>query len=127
MNIPVDKEWFRKRLEGKGLTLRKTAGLIGMDPAALSRTLNGERKMKLPEVGKIATVLGVTSAEVLARMDADAASTGAQVTKPVRRIGDHPAFGFMKGLIKVEKGFDLTGPSGDDEDWDGYLGEDRLG
>lgn len=34
----------------------------------------------------------------------------------------HPGFGFMKGLIKVEAGFDLTRPF-DDEAWDeGYLG-----
>ncbi len=36
----------------------------------------------------------------------------------------HPGFGFMKGLITIEEGYDLTSP--DDEIWDqGYLGEDR--
>ena len=34
----------------------------------------------------------------------------------------HPGFGFMKGLIKIEEGFDVTKPF-DDEPWDeGYLG-----
>jgi hypothetical protein len=34
----------------------------------------------------------------------------------------HPGFGFMKGLIKVADGFDVTKPF-DDEPWDGgYLG-----
>lgn len=38
----------------------------------------------------------------------------------------HPGFGFMKGLIKIQDGFDVT-KSFDDEPWDlGYLGEDRL-
>jgi hypothetical protein len=38
----------------------------------------------------------------------------------------HPGIGFMKGLIKIEPGFDVTGPF-TDERWDaGYLGEDRL-
>jgi hypothetical protein len=36
--------------------------------------------------------------------------------------GRHPGFGFMKGLIKVEEGFDVTRPF-DDEPWDkGFLG-----
>jgi hypothetical protein len=36
----------------------------------------------------------------------------------------HPGFGFMKGLITFEKGFDVTKPF-DDEPWDqGYLGKD---
>lgn len=36
----------------------------------------------------------------------------------------HPGFGFMKGLITFEKGFDPTKPF-NDEPWDrGYLGED---
>lgn len=35
----------------------------------------------------------------------------------------HPGFGFMKGLITVEKGFEVTTPF-DDQPWDqGYLGE----
>lgn len=34
----------------------------------------------------------------------------------------HPGFGFMKGLIKIEEGFDVTKPFAD-EPWDeGYLG-----
>ena len=40
--------------------------------------------------------------------------------------GRHPGFGFMKGLIKIENGFDVTKPF-DDEPWDrGYLGQDRT-
>ncbi|PSM17486.1 hypothetical protein [Nitratireductor sp. StC3] len=38
----------------------------------------------------------------------------------------HRCFGFMKGMIKVQEGFDVTQPFSD-EPWDqGYLGEDRL-
>jgi len=38
----------------------------------------------------------------------------------------HSGIGFMKGLIKIEAGFDVSGPFSD-EPWDeGYLGEDRL-
>jgi len=36
----------------------------------------------------------------------------------------HPGFGFMKGLITIENGFDVTKPF-DVDPWDqGYLGED---
>ena len=38
----------------------------------------------------------------------------------------HPGFGFMKGLITFEEGFDPARPFSN-EPWDqGYLGEDRL-
>jgi hypothetical protein len=39
----------------------------------------------------------------------------------------HPGFGFMRGLIKIEPGFDVAGPFSDESWEDGYLGEDRLG
>ncbi|MBZ9977633.1 hypothetical protein [Mesorhizobium sp. BR-1-1-10] len=41
---------------------------------------------------------------------------------PAVRTHRHPGFGFMKGLIAIEAGFDVTKPF-DDEPWDrGYLG-----
>ncbi len=58
----------------------------------------------------------------------DHAVEGGAESSPSSRSsrGRHPGFGFMKGLIKFEKGFDVTKPF-DDEPWDqGYLGEDRL-
>ena len=33
----------------------------------------------------------------------------------------------MKGLIKIEPGFDVTGPFSEESWENGYLGEDRLG
>ena len=40
-------------------------------------------------------------------------------------VSKHPGFGFMKGLITIEEGYDLTSPS--DEAWDDvYLCDDRL-
>ena len=39
----------------------------------------------------------------------------------------YPGFGFMKGLIKIEPGFDVTGPFSEESWENGYLGEDRLG
>ena len=125
MTVNVDKQWFVDRWTEKGLTLRKVAKLIGLDPSALSRMLNGEREMKIPEIGRIAAVLEVSSAQVLAHIEMPGASHEGISTGDVR-ISRHPGFGFMKGLIKFEEGFDGTGPY-DDEPWDqGYLGEDHL-
>jgi hypothetical protein len=43
-------------------------------------------------------------------------------TAKFSHTGRHPGFGFMKGLIIVKEGFDVTRPF-DDEPWDrGYLG-----
>ena len=48
-------------------------------------------------------------------------SGSAPVAKEVR-AHRHPGFGFMKGLITIEAGFDVSKPF-DDEPWDrGYLG-----
>lgn len=125
MTINVDKQWFIDRWSEKGLTLRKVAKLMGVDPSALSRTLNGEREMKIPEVGKMATILAVSRAEVLTHIESDVRRQTIPASAPAPlRISRHPGFGFMKGLIKFEEGFDGTGQF-DDEPWDrGYLGGD---
>jgi len=46
--------------------------------------------------------------------------------KPGERRPLHPGIGFMKGLIRIEPGFDVSGPF-TDESWEnGYLGDDHL-
>lgn len=124
MTVNIDKQWFVDLWTEKGLSLRKVAALIGMDPGALSRALNGGRGIKVDEVGKIATVLGVSRAEVLEHLGGED-TLKAGVAKDVVTNDRYRQFGFMKGLLTVEEGYDLTSPS--DEDWhSGYLGEDRL-
>ncbi|MBX3566561.1 MAG: helix-turn-helix transcriptional regulator [Rhizobiaceae bacterium] len=125
MTVNVDKKWFVDRWTEKGLTLRKMARLMGVDPSALSRTLKGERELKVLEVGKMASILEVSPGEVLARFEGAGEGSAATAKAPaIVRISHHPGFGFMKGLIKFEEGFDGTGPY-DDEPWDqGYLGGD---
>jgi transcriptional regulator with XRE-family HTH domain len=125
MTVNVDRQWFVERWTEKGLTLRKVAKLIGVDASALSRTLKGEREMKIPEVGKLAAVLEVSHAAVLAHIEGGDQPTILAAGAEVARITDHPGYGFMRGLIKLEEGFDGTGPY-DDEPWDrGYLGRDE--
>jgi len=125
MTASVDRKWFVDRWTEKGLSLRKVAHLVGMDPSALTRVLKGERKMKIAEVGKIAAVLDVSSADVLAHVEPPSADVGLGETEDVTRISRHPGFGFMKGLIKFADGFDGTGPYTDEPWEEGYLGEDR--
>ncbi|QPC88451.1 helix-turn-helix domain-containing protein [Mesorhizobium sp. NBSH29] len=128
MTAVVNKAWFEDRWKRKGLTLRKTAQLMGIDPSALSRTLSGEREMKLAEVGKIATVLDVTLNDVLAHMQSDGGPVDdvSSANENDVRISSHSGFGFMRGLIKIEDGFDVAGPFSVEPLDEGYLGEDRL-
>jgi hypothetical protein len=55
-------------------------------------------------------------------------SASASIPAPAKatRADRHPGFGFMKGLITIKPGFDVTKPF-DDEHWDrGYLGGDEA-
>lgn len=46
--------------------------------------------------------------------------------KPGERRPLHPGIGFMKGLIRIEPGFDISGPFSEESWEEGYLGDDRL-
>lgn len=125
MASDVDKQWFMERWAEKGLSLRDVARKMDIDPSALSRTLSEERQMKPQEIVNIATILNVTSEEVLAHLgaaDTNDETTGfaespqAELEKPVRR---HPLFGRLKGVITLAPGVDLTEPP--DPDLADYL------
>lgn len=116
MASDVDKQWFMERWAEKGFSLRDVARKMDIDPSALSRTLGGERQMKPQEIVNIATILNVTSEEVLAHLgaaDTNDETTGfaespqAEFEKPVRR---HPLFGRLKGVITFPPDFDPTEP-----------------
>ncbi len=49
-------------------------------------------------------------------------SNGAPTSPRPRHLG----FGFMKGMIKIQEGFDVTRPFGEEPWYQGYLGEDRA-
>lgn len=68
---PVDTAWFKDRLAGVNLSLRGLAKAIGLEPSAVSLTLNGRRKMSVVEAGQIANVLGAPVEEVLRRAGGD--------------------------------------------------------
>ncbi len=64
----IDKQWFMDQLAKRGRSLRDLAVRIGIDPSALSRALNGERKLKIEEAEKIARFLETTVEDVLRHM-----------------------------------------------------------
>lgn len=123
----IDGAWFKEQFERAGLSMREVArrlpaGKRGkpMDPSALSRALNGTRKLTVSEARHIARILQVNEKvvmeKVLGRADANAQMAtpepigtqpqGAQA--PLRR---HPAWGALKGTTIVMPGVDLTEPT----------------
>jgi transcriptional regulator with XRE-family HTH domain len=115
MTISIDKAWFEKGWSAKGLSLRKFAMSINMDPSALSRALNGQRGIKIADVDKIAAGMNVSRFEVLRHLGGE---ESLELPAGASRMSEHrrPSFGFMKGLLTVEEGYDLTSPS--DESWE---------
>jgi transcriptional regulator with XRE-family HTH domain len=65
----IDKAWFMSRMSERGLSLRKLAKSMDMDPSALSRALSGERKVAASEARKIAELLDTPESQVLAHLD----------------------------------------------------------
>lgn len=55
----MDVEWIREGLQKPGKTQRGLAERLGIDPAAVTRILNGGRQIKASEVGPIAAYLEV--------------------------------------------------------------------
>jgi hypothetical protein len=118
-----------REVQGKG-AFPANDGWQGRDGSARSFSCaQWERKMTISGVAKIATILDVSKAEILVRINTEEdervlSAKQKENTGPVR-VSKHPGFGFMKGLIKIEEGFDITGPYSD-EPWDeGYVGDDR--
>lgn len=61
----VNKRFFMDTMKDRGMSLREVAKRIDVWPAALSRALDGKRKMQIPEAVKLAQVLNIPMAEVL--------------------------------------------------------------
>ncbi len=63
----IDSTWFFQQLDNKGASLRELARFMSLDPSAVSRMLNGERKMSADEQDQISNFLAVDLREVAAR------------------------------------------------------------
>lgn len=63
----VDKSWFFDRFRDVGMSLRKVAAAMKVEPSTLSRILDGKRKLGVIEAGDLAAILVVAPSEVLVR------------------------------------------------------------
>ncbi|MER8748899.1 helix-turn-helix transcriptional regulator [Mesorhizobium sp. M1050] len=132
----VDKVWFDSQMKERNLTVRRMATQMNMHYSALSRTLNGERRMQVDEIRKIAEIFGQPESEVLVHLgssDAKAAErrpgfmegqvdfenaldvndTAGEYIVPPR--GGDPLFGCMAGTLTLLPDVDYTAPA--DPDW----------
>jgi len=74
----VNKAWFVGRLDEKEWSLRELARRMGLDVSAVSLMFDGKRKMTAAEAGKIAHLLGVPVADVLANAGVDVSGAKSQ-------------------------------------------------
>lgn len=58
-----NKNAFRAKVVGAGMTLAEVAGQIGINPATLGRKMSGEIDFTRAEIQKMRTVLGMTAAD----------------------------------------------------------------
>lgn len=63
--MPLNKEWFSSKLKALKISQRTLAKRIDIDPAAMSYTFSGKRRMTMDEARKIAAVLLVPVTEVM--------------------------------------------------------------
>lgn len=66
--LRVDTEWFKERIAATGRSMNETADILKMDRAAFSRTLSGDRALRLEEAVDLAGILGVSIEEVVVAM-----------------------------------------------------------
>jgi transcriptional regulator with XRE-family HTH domain len=99
----VDKAWFASQMKERTLTVRRMAARMNMHYSALSRTLNGERRMQVDEIRKIAEIFDQPVSEVWAHLGSSMSRQNAEDT------GRRP--GFMEGQMDFEKTTDMNGNS----------------
>lgn len=83
--MPMNTEWFKQKLAERKLSQRQLAKQMDLDPAAISLTLRGMRKMTNEEAHLIASKIGVPVTEVLRQ-------AGIEVLDDVRSV---PVTGYV--------------------------------
>lgn len=87
----MNTDWFRQKLSERKLSQRGLARQMGLDPAAVSLMLRGQRKMTNEEALQIGGFLGVKVTEVLRQ-------AGIEVTDDVRSV---PVTGYIDDTAVV--------------------------
>lgn len=101
----IDKAWFANQMKEKGLTVRSMASRMNIHYSALSRTLNGERRMQMDEIRRIAEIFDRPISEVWAHLGS---STGRQSAGGTGRRS-----GFMEEKMDFKNAPDMSGKSED--------------
>ena len=98
----VDRPWFELQLDKFSKTQRMWAKALGIDPSAVTRILDNERKMTLREAGITADFLGMPLETVLER-------AGLPVGKiSPNETGRVPVVGTIDGKGKVDTSSKVT-------------------
>jgi hypothetical protein len=87
----INKEWFLDRLREKKISQRGLAKKLGLDPAAITYMLKGERRMTQQEASNIAGILLVPVTEVMRQ-------AGIDIHDDIRKI---PVAGYITGQSTV--------------------------
>lgn len=58
-----NKNAFRAKVVGAGMTLAEVAAKIGINPATLGRKMSGESDFTRTEIQKMRSILGMTAAD----------------------------------------------------------------
>lgn len=60
-----DKEWVQAQLLQRGISQRRLAALLGVDPPTITLTLDGKRRLTLLELKQLSEILMVSVDEIL--------------------------------------------------------------
>jgi DNA-binding XRE family transcriptional regulator len=93
----INKDWFTNRLRAIKLSQRQLAKKIGLDPAAMSYTFSGKRRMTMPEAKAIADVLMVQVTEVMRQ-------AGIEVLDDVKKVPIAGYIGTGSAVTLLPKG-----------------------
>jgi len=63
--VAINGKWFRAKLVEKSRSQRQLAKHLGLDPAAITLMLRGDRRMQLDEAKSIAAFIGEPLIDVL--------------------------------------------------------------
>lgn len=82
-----DAAWFAVRSKEVGLSQRKLAGAIGLDPSSFNRSLRGDRRWQLEDLLGMCEALDVSAAELLPRIGFPPTSGGVPIIGTLRGDG----------------------------------------